>query len=302
MLDLNALRIFVEVIQAGSFAKAARKMELPSTNVSRKIQQLEKELGSRLLNRTTRSISITETGQQVYEKAMSLLETAGDIEQLTTCHQEEPQGVLQVTAPISFANGIFANWLIEYQLKYPMVNVALVGSNAMLDFQEHNLDFAVRAGNMPDSSLIARKMMSGAFGIFVSPKLIEGKPKITTIEHLKLHPCLATTFEGHALPWIFQKDNHTIEHYPNGAMRLEDNNLIHRAAIAGVGIAYLPVDSLKYDIKSARLVPILQSFWAPPIDIFLVYPSKKYISAKERSFIEFMLSKRKCFSPTATDS
>jgi DNA-binding transcriptional LysR family regulator len=291
MLDLNALLIFAEVVEAGSFAGASRKLEQPTTNVSRKVQQLEKSLNARLLNRNTRSLSLTDTGEQVYKKAKLLHVAANEIRQLAAAHQEAPHGRLRVTAPTSFVNGIFGDWLIEFRLNHPQVSIDLLSSNAVLDFQEHKLDFAIRAGAMTDSSLIAYRIMSGTFGLFASPQLIAGRYEIRNVDALDLFPCLATTFDGHALPWMLRKGDQKVAYQPNGTMRAEDNDLLHRAAVSGVGIAYLPVAVVKGDLESGRLVPILQDLWAPPIDVYLVFPSKDHLDAKNRSFIQFILMK-----------
>lgn len=288
VFDLNALLIFAEVVDAGSFVGAARNLDEPIATVSRKIRQLETALAARLLHRTTRAISLTDAGRQVYQEACRMRETAAAIRALTDAHRQEPQGRLRVTAPTSFANGMLGDWLIEYRLRYPGVDVDLLASNAMLDFQEHQLDFAIRAGKLRDSSLVARRISAARFGLFAAPQLLAGRPPIAGKADLDGCPCIAATFDGHALPWILRHDGVDETYQPNGALRAEDHGLLQRAALRGLGIAYLPLALVQDDVAHGRLVPVLEACWGPPYDLYLVYPARDHLSAKSRSFIDFI--------------
>ncbi len=296
-MDLNALRIFAEVARLKSFTGAAQSLQLASTSVSNKVQKLERELRTRLLNRTTRSVTLTEAGHQVYAKAQQLLQNADEIEHLAASQAQEPQGLLRVTAPASLVQRPLGDWLIEFRLAHPKVEIELISSNRPLDFQEYQLDFAFRQGRLPDSNLIAKKLMDVHFGLFASPDLVERHRPLEDPKDIEAWPCVNLNIEGVTLPWQFQKADQLIQLEPKGVVRFDALELVQRAAVAGIGIAQLPVLQIEEDLKAGRLLPLLREWWPPPIGSHLVYSEREHMTAKNRCFLEFILRKCKELEP-----
>ncbi len=287
-MDIESLRVFTEVARRGSFSGAARSLKIPTTSVSYKISKLEQSLKIQLFNRTTRSVKLTEIGHEVLSKTTELLDAASDISNLADSKVEEAQGLLRVSAPQAFGSQLLGDWLIDFHAIYPQVRIDMVSSNRFLDMQKHQLDFAFRLGPLPDSSLVARKLFDTQFCTFASPQFLEKHPTIVHPNDLQQLPCIASALEGRAINWCFQNEGKTIQWQPDGIITFEDIELMRKAALKGLGVAYLPFAMLDNELKTGSLVPVLQEWWAGPLTMYLVYIKEKHVAAKTRYFIEYI--------------
>jgi DNA-binding transcriptional LysR family regulator len=274
-------------VHTGSFTGAAKRLNQPSSNVSRRIAHLERDLGYRLLLRTTRSLSLTQEGQSLLPLAKQLLEAKNQILEWNEDQHRLPQGRLKLTAPSSFARGPLTQWLISYHQKFPDVQIELIHSNDYLDFQEHLLDFAFRQGPLMSSSLIAQRLFGIHYGVFVSPQCLEqqGEPKQPS--DLVHQPIVSSGAQGKSLPWRFKKENWLPQ---ATALLFEDTEQCLQAAIGHQGFTYASRYEALPALKSGDLVEVLIKHRASPADFFLVYPDREHRSVKSQSFLDHVKS------------
>lgn len=281
-MDLEAITWFVEVAQLGSFARAARRLKQPGSNVSRRIAKLEADLGFPLLLRTTRSLSLTQEGEAFLPLARDLLEAQTHISDWRDSLGDTPTGTLRVTAPGGFARGPLTDWLIRYRQQHPKVDVQLIHSNDYLDFQTHQLDFAFRQGPLPDSSLIAQRLFRIHYGVFVAPeRRAEGTP-LDSPDQLTDHPIIASGAKGQSLPWRF-RDRTWTPKTPN--LMFEDIGQCLQAAAAGLGYTFASRYEAQPYLQAGTLEEALVNDRPEPVGFYLVSPSRSHRSLKNESFV-----------------
>jgi len=298
-VDHEALKAFVEVARHNSFSAAAEFLQVSNTSVSYKIQKLEQSLNTQLFYRTTRAVSLTGLGQELLIMAKDLLSIAAEMKSLASEQMLDPQGKLRITATIALER-LLGEWLIEFCSRYNNIEIELLSSNRHLDLHEHRLDFAFRHGPLPDSTLIARKLMDTAFGVFASPSLIE---KHLTIKHpndLKALPCLSSLAQGRSLSWPFKKGRYQYQINPSGALGFENMELILKSALAGIGVARLPLLMADPAVNTGDLIPLLEDWWPAAGGLYWVYPQRTHLTSKDRCFIEFILNKTLAIDKTVT--
>lgn len=288
-MDLNTLLILYEVVKHNSFSVAAKKLNMPSSNVSRKLQALESQLGVKLLNRTTRSVSATAEGKKVLLLAQGLLESNRQIKEWTLGQTAEARGVLKITAPESFTQWPLGDWLIEFQKRYPSVEIELVSDNSQLHFDDHDLDFAFRLGPLPNSNLIAKELFKVSFGFFASSDFLAQHGMPRKMEALMDLPSIGCTVENQLLPWMIEKAGQQQVILPNTCFRVKDQNIALKAAIQGLGVVFLPISLVERHSGQEQLMPVLKSYWPKPEIFYLVYRDKESVhSARHRAFVQFI--------------
>ncbi|AFU98249.1 LysR family transcriptional regulator [Simiduia agarivorans] len=285
-MDLEAVTWFVAVVRTGSFNAAAKHLKQPASNVSRRIAQLERALGYRLLQRTTRALSLTPEGESLLPIAQSLCNVRDEIEAWRDSHTQAPTGRLRVTAPVSFARGPLTAWLIDYRRHYPQVAVELLHGNEYLDFQAHQLDFAFRQGPLPDSSLIARRLFGIHYGVYAAPELIARGRAINEPGDLTGQPVVAIGVDGRPLPWRFRNQDWVPE---KPALMLEDPSQCVQAAEAGLGYTYISEYDAIPAVSRGSLAEVLAAERAPASDFYLVYSNREYHSKKNSAFLALVL-------------
>lgn len=292
MMDIENLRIFTEVARQQSFSKAARVLQLPSSNVSARVQKLELQLGVQLLHRSTRQIRLTEIGKSVFKSSVDILSIEASMYDLAAGEAIKAQGKLRIAAPSSLSRQYLGDWLIEFKRQYPDVQPELLSSNQRLDFYEYDLDFAFRQGPLPDSNQYAKKLVDIKFGLYASPQLM-AQQACTSLGQLKTMPCVFGGAVGKIRPWrLFDPDlNEYVSFKGPVSMLLDDAELIYKAAKAGHGVAYLAQSSVESATKDGCLLPLLPECWPEPSPMYLVYQEKKSISIKHQYFIDFIQSK-----------
>ena len=287
MDTLTSLRVFREVVDSGSFVAAAARLGLSTAMASKHVAHLERQLGARLLNRTSRHLSLTEAGTVYLEQCREALDSLQAGESAIGLRQAAPRGVLKVTAPVWCATRRFADVLAAYKLKHPDVVVDIRLENRKVDLVEEGYDLALRVTREPSPALIVRPLCTLQFHLVAAPAYLRrvGRPAdVADLERL-----------GAILPTYVNLDGLEL-HGPAGKLRLQleatmktnDTTLSYHAVHAGLGPAYLPDWLVADDLKRGDLEPVLLGFEAPALTLFAAYTSRKYLTAKVRSFIDFL--------------
>ena len=284
MRHLSDMALFVEVVRAMSFRGAASTLRMPSSTLSRRIDALERTIGLRLLNRTTRRIELTEAGQIYFERSKRIVDEA------RLAHEElgqmvaRPSGVLRVSLPIDFARVFVAPHLPAFSRSYPDILFELDLTPKRIDLVTEPFDLAIRMGALPDSRLIARKLAEIPRFLYASPTYIEARGLPETPEDLTAHECFLFPEER---DWKLTQDGRVKAIKVNGSFRLNNVGLMRDLAVEGLGIAMLSSASVAADLKEGRLLPVLPE-WAPlPIPVHALTETR-LIPARAQRFIEFL--------------
>ncbi|HHJ38741.1 MAG: LysR family transcriptional regulator [Methylothermaceae bacteria B42] len=289
MDKLTSMKVFATVAKSGSFAAAAKDLGISRAMATKHVMHLENALGVRLLNRTTRRISLTEAGASYLERCQQILEDIEETELAVTQLHTEPQGLLRISTPPFFGTFHLAPTIAAYLEQYPKVRVDLMVRGGTVDVVSEGLDLAIRLGELPDSSLIARKLASSPRIVCGAPAYFEkhGIPK--TPLDLKQHNCLINWgFEPHD-QWKFNgPDGEPIVVKVSGTMQANTADPLRMASIHGLGIVVLPTYIVGQDLRKERLQAVLEDYALPSMDIYAVYPHRRHLSAKVRTFLDFL--------------
>lgn len=285
-MDLNEVLIFVRVVQAGNFNKAAERLSMPNSTVSTKVSALEKRLGVTLLHRTTRKLSLTQTGEVFYQNALKHIDGLVSAESEATLNQGEPRGTLRVTAPVLFSSGVLPEIICAYAQKYPKVNVEVLASDVSFDLISENIDIALRVGELPDSSLKSLKLGVGYFAPFASPSYIKSHDKVSHPKDLLTHTCIQFAMVNKER-WEFTHQNKTkVKVVMKQNLVMNELVLIRELAMQGLGVALLPPFLCRRECEEKKLVRILNDWRSEEREVHFVYPADKYVSPKLSAFIE----------------
>jgi DNA-binding transcriptional LysR family regulator len=297
MEPLQSMRVFTTAVQAGSFSAAGRSMGLSPASISRHISTLEETLGVRLINRTSRKLAPTQLGMLYFEKAQRILEQFDTLVDTISTHQDSPRGLLQVHVRTSVGTYFLGMALPQFCAKYPEVKVKLWLTEEPLDVIDHNIDVAIRLGNLDEPSLVVRKLSSGVERVlFASPAYLEAHGVPQEPEDLVHHNCLTFPPEGKLqdgnATWSFRDDKGTRELALSGSIQVNHHYMLRQAALAGIGIALLPAWIVADDMKAGRLQRVLPQYSATPTtfdhSIYAVYHRSPRPSPKVRVFIDFL--------------
>ena len=287
-MDLDAIAVFVKVVQAGSFSGAARLMNMPKTTVSAKIAALEKRLGVSLIQRTTRKLHVTEAGELYFRHCVNAVQEVELGEAALLSSRSRPTGLLRVTASVDVGHTILPPITRAFLEKYPQTNVEMVISNRVLDLIAEGIDLAIRVGTLKDSSLIAKRFFELHANIWASPAYLAEVGKL-------MHPrdLAKCRFISHPGMKTLQLTNgRTVVQVPvAGRVIADDMQTIKSMLILGEGIGWLP-DFLAADaVEAGTLVPVFQKWKAKSAGgFYFVYPGQRYASPKVQAFIETALA------------
>lgn len=280
---------FVRVVECSGFSAAARRLNLSPAMVSLHVQALEERLGVRLLNRTTRRISLTEVGRSYYERCLEILVDIEEADQIATALQTTPRGILQVNVSPLIARSI-APVVAKYLTIYPNASVDMTGTERMVNLVEEGFDLAVRMTPTPDSSLIVRRLALWRHVLCCSPNYVTEMGMPGEIADLSKHNCLRYTFYPFGDAWRFNAPDGTRDQtvHISGNLRTTSLEALRLAAIAGRGILLAPSYSVADDLKAGRLVAILSEFAPVEFAINAIYPHRRHMPAKVRCFIDLL--------------
>ncbi len=284
-MDLNEITVFVKVVQAGSFTKAARELGMPNSTVSAKISALEKRLGVTLIQRTTRQLNITAAGESFFRSSVQGLQQLEAAETELIATRGEPQGVLRITAPVELGATLLPPILADYLKVNSGVKVDVQLSDERIDMLAGNFDLALRAGELKDSTLIAKKLGLVAFAVFAAPKYLKLNKAPREPNELKDHTCLQFSHLGTA-EWKLTNGKATRVVPLPGRVVINDLNMVKTMAIAGLGVALLPSFFCRAEALSGKLVRVLEDWRTGLNPVHFVYPAQKFVMPKVSAFIE----------------
>ena len=286
---VEAMRVFCTVVEAGSFASAADKLIQSTSAVSRWVAQLESHLQVRLLNRTTRRISLTESGQAYYERAVQWLHELENLESDVSTQAAMAQGLLKITTSLGFALSYLVPALDACQKVYPALKFQVSLSGNMVDLVEEGFDLALRVGSTGSQNVVAKQIGQTQLLYAAAPDYLKNYPPLNHPDDLLAHNCLIYQHHlSHNRLWTFlDKNQQQYDVTVQGAISSDNSNFLAEAAAQGLGICCAPCFVLAPYLSNGQLVRILPDYHTPASHIYAVYPHRKHLSAKVRLFIRF---------------
>lgn len=287
---IECMRAFVATVGANGFAAAARALDVPRSKISKQIQALEEAIGVQLLQRTTRSLHLTEAGAEYYDACRDVIASLDEAEQRARTGMGEIRGVLRVNAPMSFGLSRLGPLIPRFNELHPNVELQVVLSDQQVDPVKGGFDVTIRIASLPDSSMIARSLAPAPRIMVASPDYLarEGKPQ--TPKDLAHHKCLSYGYlqSGVSLQLCNGKETQRVT--VSGPLHANNGDILAQAAVAGMGIALLPDFIVERAVADGRLVPVLCDWEAPAITVNAVYPSSRRVPMKTRAFIDFLVA------------
>jgi DNA-binding transcriptional LysR family regulator len=284
MLSWEGISEFVAVAEAESFTAAANRLGISTAQVSRQIGALETRLAVKLFYRTTRKVTITETGQIFYNHCRQVLEGLAEAERAISDLQQTPKGRLNLTAPVTYGENRIAPLVNEFVVRYPELEVNLTLTNQMLDLVAESYDLAIRLGELEDSTMMARRLASRRNHACASPAYLEVHGMPHTLSELEQHNCL----QGTVGYWRFQEQGKTRHIRVRGNIRCNSGWALVDAARKGLGIIRLPDYYVEAELQAGRLVPVLDAYRAPDEGIWAIYPNNRHLSPKVRLLLDHL--------------
>ena len=289
-MDLfHALASFVQVVESGSFARAATRLDRSVSAVSRSVAELEAHLSARLLNRTTRRLSLTETGQAFHERAVQLLADLQEAEAAVGATTLEPRGTLKLTCATTFAIRHLAPAIAAYEARYPKVRFDVELSDRFVDLVDEGFDLAIRIGPVRSQALIARRIGTTELVCCASPAYLARHGTPVTPADLARHACLIYAYAPERNVWRFtERGGKVHEVHVTGPAHSNNGAMLTALGVAGLGVHMEPDFIVAPEVRAGRLVPLFGDYVPESGPINAVYPSRRHLSAKVRSFIDFV--------------
>ena len=290
MDHLQSMKVFVRVADLGSFARAAGAMDISNAVATRHIADLEGRLGTRLLNRTTRSLSLTESGQVYLERARQILDELEDVEQMVVARNHEPVGSLRIVAPVVFGLHNLAPVLQTYTERYPKVVPDVTLVDRQVDLVEEGFDVGiVIARQMRSASIVTRRLTTGCLTVCATPGYLEKHGVPTRPEDLSEHPSLSLPSEYFGDERVFTGPEGEVRVRPTNVIVANNTEMLRQFALLGMGIAILPSYLIGNDTTRGKLVRLLSDYQLPQVEINVAYPSRRHLPAKVRTFIDHLV-------------
>jgi DNA-binding transcriptional LysR family regulator len=288
MDGLTSLRVFRDVVEAGSFVKAAERLDISTAMTSKHVANLERQLGVRLLNRTTRHLSLTEAGSVYYEQCREALDILQAAEAAVGNQTDQPRGVLKITAPGWFATRKFADILVAYRARYPDVTIDLRLENRFVDLVEEGYDMALRATSEPSPSMIVRPLCTMPFLLVGSPEYLKqrGHPRRPD-ELSERHEIVLPTYANiDTVEFVGPDGTFVVKN--NAVLKSNDTSMSLQLVRAGLGLAYFPEWIVAAELASGALTQLFPDYTTFAPRVYAVYTSRKYMTTKVRTFIDFL--------------
>ena len=293
MLDLNDIAMFVQVVRCGSFAEAGRRLGVPPNTVSRRIQQLEAQLDTRLMQRSTRMLTLTSAGQAFHERCAGAVDGLLEAGQELMTGSQEPSGLVRVAATADFFDFFPMEWVAEFLATHPRVRLDFVLSDAKADLIADQIDVAFRGGPLRDSGYVARQLLGAlSDGMVASPAYIAARGAPGTLQDVANHDCVTSAHPSGRTTWRLTGPN-GVEEEVQVAGRFTGNTALalRKATLAGLGIALLPPAMARIDLQAGLLVPVLPQYQRTSPGLSVLYPSRRHLPLAVSAFIGLVLEK-----------
>ena len=287
MDQLNDMATFASVVAEGSFSRAAHSLGLSKATISKRISRLEDRLGARLLNRTTRRLSLTEVGSAFHEHCSRLVAEAEEAEQTVTALTANPRGTLRVNVPMSFGRLHIARAIPQFLAQFPDLKVDITLDDAFVDLVYGGYDLAIRIADLPDSSLVARRLAPSRGVVCGSPGYFRCRGVPETPDDLRNHECLSYRYLATTGSWPFKRGQRTCSIPVSGSLSANNGDVLLAAAVAGIGLVLVPTFMVEQQLRSGALRPVLASYAESDFGIYAVYPHRRHVSPKVRAFVDY---------------
>ena len=289
MTRVDDREVFFNVVEANGFGAAARRLETTPASVSRRVKSLEQRLGVRLLQRTTRKLSLTEAGERYFREGRRLLHELGELEQALTAAAHEPEGELRIVAPMSFGQRRLAPLVARFAKLHSKLRISLILDDRETDLIDEAADLAIRIGYPADSSMVARAIAPVPRYACASPEYLERCGYPESPEDLLQHDCLHYNLISEREEWTFRSEDGEQTLAIKGSFCSNNGDVLVEAAKQGLGVALLPNFIVEEGIEEGRLVKVLEDYERAPLTLFALYPSRKHVPAKTRRFLDYLL-------------
>ncbi len=291
MDKLICMNAFVNVVETGGFTSAGKKLGISKTLISKYVAQLEDHLDVLLLQRTTRSVTPTEIGFAYYQRCLPLLEEVDELEGVVRLTRVNPTGTLVLSAPTSFSEIHLMPILSDFIEQFPKVNIDLKLTDRFVNIVDEGFDIAIRIGNLPDSSLIARKITPIQTVLCASPHYLKQTEPLINPHDLKQHRCIIDSNYRHGGLWSLQKQGQKYDIDVKACIKVNSARAVRELILAGSGVAICPLFAVSDDIRDGQLNRVLESFETIQLGLYAVYSQRRHLSAKVRVFIDFMVER-----------
>jgi DNA-binding transcriptional LysR family regulator len=293
VLDLNEVAMFVQVVRCGSFAEAARRLGMPANTLSRRIQGLEAQLGARLMQRSTRKLTLTSAGQAFHERCAGAVDGLVDAGQELMTGSQTPSGLVRVAATADFFEFFPIEWTAEFLAAHPLVRLDFVLSDAKADLIAEQIDVAFRAGPLQDSAYVGRLILGPLRdGMVASPAYIAARGAPSTLQDLANHDCVTFAHPSDRTTWrLTGPRNKEEEVQVTGRFTGNTAQALRKATLAGLGIALLPPTMARLDVQAGLLVPVLPQYQRTSQGLSVLYPSRRHLPIAVSAFIDLVTEK-----------
>jgi DNA-binding transcriptional LysR family regulator len=289
MKTLDDLAVFVEVVQRGSFTATAEHLEVSKAVISKYIGRLEQRLGARLLNRTTRRLTLTEAGEVLYRKASIALADLGAAEAGVMELTGRPRGRLRVSAPSHFGEMFLARMFTEFKQRYPDISLDLDLDNRLVDMVQERFDVAIRISGLRSSSLVARKLADVRSLTCASPAYLKRHGRPSTPAELREHECLNYSLDRTPSEWQYRRPHgRWVAVQAEGSFRCNSEGTLKQAALDGIGILNIPDLFIEQELREGKLVTLLDDYEGAPLSLAAVFPTREHLAPKVRVFVDFL--------------
>jgi DNA-binding transcriptional LysR family regulator len=295
MTDLNEIAVFVSVAQLSSFTGAARALSMPVSTVSRRIADLEQQLGVTLIQRTTRKLTLTAQGRDYFDQCSEPLAHLYDAERVLTHSQRQPEGILRISVPVILGDPVFLGFLSDFLRNHPRIRLDLFITNQMLDLVAESIDVALRIGELKSSSIVARKLGTTVRYVVAAPAYLAGRARPREPAELAEHACVLLNAVNNEAEWELVNDRHRARVRVIGAAASRDFQSLSFFVGRGHGIGLMPSTYCDSQIENGTLVRLLPKWSSPPVSVHAVYPTRKFLPEKMRVFLQALRDWRSPF-------
>ena len=289
MSILNYMEAFTATVKTGSFTAAAEQLGLSKSYISKQVSQLESDLGTRLLYRTTRKLSLSHDGEQFYQHCKLIMAEADKAKAEVMDSHDCPTGIIKLTIPQSFVLSEMGSVLIKFQKEYPDIELDIITSGSNVDLVEESIDLALRIGELEDSTMMCRKLMDCDYQVVASPKYIEQHGVPSQPKELTQHNCLIYSASQLSRQWPFRlPSGETITVNAQGSLSCNDGQYILNGALNGLGVCFGPSIMFKHHIDKNELCLLLEDYYLPAVSISAIYPLNRNLTRRVRLLIDFL--------------
>ena len=288
MDKLTSMRVFSSVARLGNFAAAARELSISRAMATKHVMYLEDHLKVQLLNRTTRRMHLTEAGQAYLERCRHILDEIEETEMSVTQLNSEPRGTLKLSSPPAFGKIHLTPLISAYVRQYPSVKFDLILTDQSVDIIEWGVDLAFHLGRLQDSNMIIKRVLTTKMIVCAAPKYLQQHGTPTSPAQLKQHNCLSNPNLPPYQIWKFTENDSEVSTRPEGSLQCNSPDALRTAAIGGLGLIMMPAYTIAADLQEKKLLPVLSEHSSESIDMYAIYPHRRHLSAKVRTFLDFV--------------